>query len=150
MPDQTTLHKCADELLKEISELKADLVRNEALYNEEISAIEKHYEGIGLLKTEIADREKALIALMRKNKGIVFDGDDKISLDHGILLYGSEDKVSIPKNALGKIKAQGWNEAIKVVESVKRDIVSKWPEERLFVIGAKRKTKENFSYELED
>ena len=88
---------------------------------------------------------------MRAQLVPLFDGEDKVTLVYGILLYGKEYKVSIPRNAIKKIKAQGWEEeAIKTAESVDRAVVEKWPEERLVMIGAQRKPKETYSYELSE
>jgi uncharacterized protein YpmB len=85
---------------------------------------------------------------MKSRQVPLFDGKDTLKLLHGILLYNKEDKVSIPRDALGKIKAQGWKEAILIAESVDRAVVQKWPDERLVMIGAKKKAKETYSYEV--
>ena len=34
------------------------------------------------------------------------------------------------------------------MKSLDREAIEKWPDERLFLIGAERKTREEFSYDL--
>jgi len=85
------------------------------------------------------------VALMRKRTGEIFDGRDKVSLRHGVLLYGEEVRLRLPKDALGRIKELGWIEAIRVIESVDRGVVGTWPESRLAAIGARRRTERKFS-----
>jgi hypothetical protein len=98
----------------------------------------------------IAGMEKELIALMKKNKAQFFDGADQVTLENGILLYGREPKVTIPKNAVDRIEAQGWEDGLKRSVKIDREVISKWPAERLAVIGATRKEKETYSYELKE
>jgi phage host-nuclease inhibitor protein Gam len=105
-------------------------------------------ENIRADEAELKALEKELIGLMKANKGELFDREDQVNLDAGILLRGEEEKVKIPRDALEKIEAAGWNEAIKIAKSVDRGVVECWPDERLVVIGAERKPVESFSYEV--
>jgi hypothetical protein len=91
---------------------------------------------------------KQLIALMKKNKTVLFDGTDVVNLPHGSLIHSVADKVSIPKTALDECKAQGFQDVIKIIESLDRDAISKWPDAKLVLIGAERKQKEEFSYNV--
>lgn len=97
---------------------------------------------------ELKRLDKELIALMKANEAELFDDTDQVNLDTGILLLGEGDHVKIPRDALEKIEAQGWTEAINVVKSVDREVVEAWPVERLTVIGAEKKPVKNFSYEI--
>jgi len=138
-----------DERLKQLSEITREFETYQSVAEYEIERIRSQYsEKLIEYKTQIAALDKDVKGLTKKNKAEVFDGKDQVNLDHGILLWGKEKKVSIPRDALDKIEAQGWNEAIKIAKSVDRAVVEKWPVERLTVIGAERKTVEKFSYEV--
>ena len=71
-----------------------------------------------------------------------------VALAAGVLCRMEELKVAIPRGALEEAKRHGLTDAIKTVESLDRAIVEKWPVERLTLIGASKKLKESYSYEL--
>jgi hypothetical protein len=136
----------AEELLKTIAygrkafeeverEARLEMERVKALYEERIRKRQK------FLKTH----EDSLVALMKRRQ--VFDGADKVTLASGVLLWLRAPKVSIPRDALQKMDALGWTDGIKVVRSIDRDALDKWPDTMLAQIGAERKEKEVFSYE---
>ena len=139
----------AELLLTQIAAAEDQIAWQERRIEEEMKAVRFRHEGPVAKFKEVREAyEKELIKLMKKHKAVLFDGTDQVDLKKGILLHGEEDKVSIPRNALEKIKAQGWNEAVKTTESVDRGVVESWPDERLVVIGAGRKPVEVFDYEL--
>lgn len=138
-----------DGRLRELGEITREFETYQSVAEYEIERIRSQYsEKLAEYKAQIGDLDKDIKSLARKNKAEVFDGKDQVNLDHGILLWGKEKKVTIPRDALDKIEAQGWTEAIKIAKSVDRSVVEKWPIERLTAIGAERKTVEKFSYEL--
>jgi hypothetical protein len=100
------------------------------------------------LRGEKADLEKALIKLMKKNKGVLFDGTDVVNLLHGSLIRETGDKVSIPKTALAACKENKFNDVIKIAESLDRPAIEKWPDAKLVLIGATRKPAEEFKYTI--
>jgi len=139
----------AELLLTQIAAANDQIAWQERRVEEEMQAIRSRHEGPLAKFKEVREAyEKELIKFMKKHKAVLFDGTDQVDLKMGILLHGQEDKVKIPRNALEKIKAQGWKEAIKTAESVDREVVENWPDERLIVIGAERKPVEVFDYEL--
>ena len=139
----------ADDLLAKIAETERLIKFESGEMGKEIEAIKEKYESqFVYLQRILKSQETDLIVLMKENKIRIFDDRDQVDLEHGILLYGKEDKVSIPRDALAKIKAQGWKEAIKVAESVDRAVVETWPIERLVLIGAEKKPVEVFDYEI--
>jgi len=141
---KTTIDGVLDELGRRTVQLAALQEQAEA----EIAAVrEKYGARVGRISDEIKALDKEVKSLAKNNIEI-FDGKDQITLPHGILLHGKEKKVIIPKGALEKIEAQGWDEAIKIAKSIDRAVVEKWPVEKLVMIGAKRRTVETFNYEL--
>ena len=148
---QEAVRKDADQLLDSIGKATARLQVFEAEAEKEIEGVRAHYaRSIDPLRDRLKGLDKELIGLMKSRCVPLFDGKDTLKLLHGILLYAREMRVSIPRDALSKIEAAGWNEAVKIAKSVDRAMVEKWPDERLVVIGAKRKEKKSYSYELRD
>jgi len=90
----------------------------------------------------------ALEQTMKHNKKTLFDGTDVVNLHHGSLIHSIVDKVKIPKTALATCEELGFAEVIKIAKSLDREAIEKWSDERLFLIGAERKPKEEFSYDL--
>ena len=141
----------ADNLLIEISVITGQLTRLEAQAEAELKAVRERYEGpLGKFKEVLKALDAELIKHMKKHRAEIFDGTDQVNIENGILLYGEEDKVKIPRDAVEKIEAQGWEEALAKTVSVRREVVAEWPEERLVLIGAERKHVETFSYELKE
>lgn len=139
----------ADGLLAEIAEIRARIERFEKAYERDLEQVRQEYEiFITPQREDLAAREKALVRLMKKQTAEIFDGHDKVTLPHGWLLHERGEHVTIPRDALERIEAKGWLDAVKVAKSVDREVVEKWPVERLFAIGAERKPTEKFEYEL--
>lgn len=139
----------ADEILWKLTRYKfsLQLVREDA--EAELARVrEKYQEEIGNLEALIKAGERELKALMKTHDPRIFDGRDTVRLQNGLLLRSEADRVRIPRDALPKIEAQGWHEAVKVVKSINRDVVAKWPESRLVAIGAEKRRVVNYEYEL--
>ena len=148
---QESVRKDEDKLLNAIGKSTVRIAASEAEAEKEIEVVRAHYaRSIDPLRDRLKGLDKELIGLMKSRRVPLFDGKDTLKLLHGILLYNKEDKVSIPRDALEKIKAQKWKEAILIAESVNRAVVEKWPDERLVMIGAKKKEKKSYSYEVKE
>ena len=141
----------ANSELDRIAELADTIDVLEASAEAELGAIREQYAArLAPLTEELAARDKDLVRLMKEHRAELFAGDDKVVLDAGILLYGKDWKVTIPRGALGKAEAAGYHEAIKVAKNLDRALVETWPEERLFMIGARRRLLERYTYELKE
>lgn len=144
-----TAREKAEMLLKTLKGLRVGLLSLQSRAEEEIARIRAGYGPTMEAHREDIERcEKELKALAKGTKSELFDGADQVTLENGVLLYTSGVKVRIPRDALERIEAEGWLEAIRIAKSVNRPVVEKWPEEKLAVIGADRKQVESFSYEL--
>jgi hypothetical protein len=141
--------KQADKLLSEIKEVRKTLAQGQAKAEAELQAVTEGYQkALGPLQEELKGLEKELVKLMKVHKGDIFDGIDKVRLEHGFLLYLKELKLKLPKDALARIEAQGLEDGIRISKSLDRAAIEKWSTEKLFLIGGERKLKESFEYEV--
>jgi len=141
----------AEALLAGIAFLSGRWEEDQKKANEELEKVRQKYApGLELWKQTIKDREKDLIKFMKGNKDGLFEGSDKVSLESGVLLYGKEIKVSLPRDVVARIQEQGWEDGIIQTPTLNRPVVEQWPDERLTVIGGGRKEVEQFSYELKE
>jgi len=146
-----TIEEHANILLQVIAQQEAKIARLDASAADEIKAVTEKYSGrIDQLSERMRATEKELIGLMKENKTTLFDGRDQVNLTAGILLYGKEYKVSLPRDALTRAEHHSYTDAIKISKSLDRSIVETWPVERLFMIGGKKKLVEKFDYEVKE
>jgi phage host-nuclease inhibitor protein Gam len=146
--DQVARAAC-DATLAQLAELTAALRILEHDCELELETIRARYaDDLARLTEAIKAQDGRLRTLMREHRGVLFDGVDKIRLTHGSLLYKKGWKLTIKKGALAAIKEHGWTEAVKVAESVDRDVVMEWPEERIAAIGGTKRLAEEYNYEL--
>ena len=139
----------ADQRLYEISFHTAKYEALRAEYEAEIKEVTVKYAArLEAFETLKKGSELVLMQTMKFNKAVLFDGTDVVNLPHGSLIHNIADKVSIPKTALAECKELGFQDVIKIVESLDRDKIEKWPDAKLILIGAERKQKEEFSYDL--
>jgi S-adenosylmethionine hydrolase len=109
---------------------------------------ERYGEKIAKLKEAYVTVESELLKLAKKEKSIIFDGRDIYDTRYGRLIREIAEKVGIPRGALEKCEELGFTEAIRISKSLDRAVIEGWPDERLFLIGAKRELKEKIIYEL--
>jgi len=139
----------AAELMIILGAISRDIAALEAQANEQMKAIADDFNArLTPLRAEQAIRDKELIGLMKKNKGILFDGTDVVNLLPGSLIRNMADHVSIPRDALQACKDNQFTDVIKTVESLDREAIEKWTDNQLSLIGAERKPKEEFKYNL--
>jgi hypothetical protein len=141
----------ADMYLRDLSYHTVELNNLRAEYEAAIKEVDKKY----MLKMEAFEAlkkgcELAIMQTMKYEKKILFDGTDVVNLPHGSLIRNVGDHVTIPKTALEACKENKFNDVIKIVESLDRDAIEKWPDAKLVLIGAERKKKEEFKYTVKD
>jgi NurA-like 5'-3' nuclease len=137
----------AELLLQQITHIQGIVTMKMGAYNAAVTLItEKYKSEIAQYNAALESNGKELIALMKKNKGILFAVKDVINLESGSLIHNVGDHVTIPKTALEACKENKFNDVIKVVESLDRDAIVKWPDARLALIGAERTKKHQFNY----
>lgn len=144
-----TIREEANEKLLLMMHLNERIEDLNAKANAEMEAVLLPYKAfLDALQNDKAVLEKELLSLMKKNKGVLFDGTDVVNLLHGSLIREKGEKVSIPKTALAECEKLKFDDVIKIVKSLDRDAIEKWPDAKLTLIGAERKTKEEFKYSL--
>jgi len=150
MPEKTvdTAKYNANELLKSIKLLDAEISACQAKAAKEQERIrQEYYNRLTPLQEKLAGLDKDIRKLMKRNKIVLFIDTDKVALENGILIYGTEPKVIIPRGALARAEEHGLDEAIHVAKSLDRAVVKTWPDDKLELIGATRKPSEQFEYE---
>ena len=148
-PQKASIQSLAEGLLSSIAFTKNIIAQVQAEYEAKVAEINECYSAkLTTLLGDQAEDEKALLGHMKKYKAVLFDGTDVVNLPPGSLIHSKDDKVSIPKTALAACEKQGFDEVIKTVKSLDREAIEKWPDARLALIGAERKPKEVFSYDL--
>lgn len=145
------IKRASDVALAHIAEISRDI---KGLEDEAEIAVQKvmaqYATTIAPLKAMLAKNVAWLKDTMKSNRAVLFSVSDVVDLVHGSLIRNVDDKVTIPRDALERCRAQGFTDVIKIAESLDREAVEKWPDERLFLIGAARKPKEEFSYDLKE
>jgi hypothetical protein len=148
IPAQAGIQETAEALLESITRTQGIMTMKMGAYNAAITLITDKYEKeISGYNAALDADEKSLLSLMKKNKVVLFEGTDVVNLQHGSLIREKGNKISIPKTALA-ICQKSYRDVIKVVESLDRDAIEKWPDSKLLLIGAERKKKEEFKYSL--
>ena len=84
------------------------------------------------------------------NKEELFKDKKTIELTFGQFGFRQSTSISVKKNTLDLLKEHGFREAIKVKESVNKDILRDWSDERLALVNAKRVVKDSFWVEVKE
>ena len=130
-----------------IGRLKTKAIQDEA--EAEIAKIRgKYVAEIKDLESIIQTLDKKIKTLCKYEREELFAETQRVELQHGALLYHAEWKIKRARGVLDKLEELGMTEAIKVSKSVRWDVLEKWTDEKLFLVGTERKLKESFSYEL--
>lgn len=139
----------ADLLLERIGTAAQELAAEEAKAQAELEEVRrKYHDQIAGARARLEIWGGELERLMRAHKRELFSGeDDRLELAHGALLYKVQTYVVKARGLLGRLKREGFLEAVKIAESVDWDKLQGWPEEKLIQVGTERKRREVFSYE---
>lgn len=146
----------ANAAMSEIAEIKRSIARVEGSMNDNIDRIKAEAEvEAAPLQARMASIEGGLLAFAEHNKTDLFKNKRSRDLDFGSLGYRrSKELKPKPKTTwkmvLGKIKELGFKAALRVKESVNREELHTWTDERLEVIGCRRVEKDTFWYEIDE
>lgn len=143
----------AEGALAEMAAIDGKLAKAEIDMNKAIEAARTKAGEVGTpLLHRRKELEAALKSYAKRQKSVLFTGKQSLDLGFGTIGYrGSKKLVQMDglKQAftLQKLKDLGFTEAIAVKESVAREKMEKWPEERLELVGVR--WKESTSYFVE-
>jgi phage host-nuclease inhibitor protein Gam len=146
----------ANKALAEIAEMKRTVKARENGMNDEIDRIKAETEAaVAPLQAKIASLENGLLAFAEYNKDELFVGKRSTELDFGRLGYRRSKEIKpMPKKTLamvlGKIKELGFAEGVRTKESVNKDELSQWSDEKLALVEARRVEKDTFWYEIDE
>lgn len=146
----------ANAAMAEIAGIKRSIADVENTMNERIDRIKADAEvEAAPLQAQLASIEGGLLAFAEHNKSDLFKDKRSRELDFGTLGYRrSKELKPKPKKTwkmiLGAIKELGFNAALRKKESVNREELHTWPDERLDVIGCRRVEKDTFWYEIDE
>lgn len=139
----------ADTLLSEIARHKKRVELVEAAYNKEAELLQKKYKDQAQTHSEaLTIAEQSLIKLMKKERHYLFIAGGVLTLTHGSLIFNTKEKLRIPKNAVEKCEELGFDDAIKIIKQLDREVVEAWPDAKLVLIGADKKSVDEFGYTL--
>ncbi|MFA7174862.1 MAG: host-nuclease inhibitor Gam family protein [Kiritimatiellia bacterium] len=144
----------ANTALAEIAEMKRTVKATESSMNDEIDRLKAEAEAsVAPLLSKMGNLENGLLAFAEFNKDELFVDKRSKELDFGSLGYrrSKEIKPAAKKTlamVLGKIKSLGFAEAIRTKESVNKDELAQWTDEKLALVDARRVEKDTFWYEV--
>src|SRR4030042_5661406 len=112
-------HEFPNEALRQLALLEDDLTKKTAAYGEDIEAVKGlHEAAMSELRAQIEALEKKLKAYMKKNSAGIFEGEDRVDLKNGSLLFKVEFRVKQARGVLEKLEELGIDEAIEVSKKV--------------------------------
>jgi phage host-nuclease inhibitor protein Gam len=151
MKDRNGFALKVDALLAEMVNARHALARSEAQADLELTqAREEWRRRLAPLQERVAELDKAILQGAKTHRAELFDGRDRVDLPHGALLHSWQESVKRSRGVLAELKALGFDDAVRVVETVKWEVLEDWPEEKLVSVGTERVRKETFAYEVKD
>ncbi len=145
----------ADKILEELADLERKTSAISNLLNETIDAAKAEAaEKTAVISARKQLLESALASYAVMNKATLFKDKKSLDLDFGILSFRRSTSIAPAGRGvtwemiLGKLKEQGLQEGIRVKESVNKEALLEWDNDKLEKVGAKRKTEDKFGYDL--
>lgn len=146
----------ANGALAEIAAMKRSIADIERELNDGIDRLKAEAEADAApMHVRLSAIENGLLAFAEFNKDELFKDKRSKDLDFGSLGYRKSKELKTQSKwtwamVLGKIKEMDFKEGIRVKESVDKDELQKWPDERLEIVGVRRVPKDTFWYEIDE
>jgi hypothetical protein len=161
-PFPSPAHARADALAAELLDLRASLGVIQAEVVLRLGKVKEFYAGrLTPLKALAASLDKKIKALEKKERAVFFrQAGDQVTLPHVVLTFDVDEHVKQAEGVLGNLEElallelagapgyEGFAEAIRTEKSVRYEVLRKWNEARLMMVGTERVRKEVYSYEL--
>lgn len=150
--DAAPVIEIADDLLCEIVNLDETIKHFMDAYEAEKKRLDQSYAAtLAPLENDREDAAKRLISLMKKKKDVIFRDGDIVYRPLGTLGHSISHPVAYPRSydpVIALLEEKGYTDAVKVKKSLDKDMIEKWPDDRLADVGLERKPKEEFTYDL--
>ncbi len=132
-----------------IRELRAEIRTIESDTQERINSLkEKAAKKVKRLLQKIEPLQNGILAYGEYNRAELFKKKKTIELVFGKFGIRKSTKISIKNTTLGLLKKLGYRKAINVKETVNKDVLKTWTDEKLKKVNASRKSDDVFWYEV--
>ncbi len=144
----------ADDALRHIADLKRQIDLVESDMNEKIDKIKASAEAeTAEARKRIEMTEMGLELFAAEKKGDLFSIKRTIDLNFGSMGFRKSQELKPVKKmtwakVLGRLKEFGFLEAIRKKESVDKEVLREWKEERLAEVGVTIQQKDTWWYEV--
>lgn len=146
----------ANTSLAEIAEIKRSLDKINNCLNDDIDKLKAEAKALAAPhESRLAALENGLMAYAEYNRDELFSGKKSKEYNFGSIGYRKSTEIkpltkTTIAQVLGKVKELGFSAAIRVKESLNKDEMHTWPDERLSLVGARRVAKDTFWYEINE
>lgn len=141
----------ADATLHRIADLRATIRQAEAEADIAVNEIkEKLKDTCTPMMDEISALEKSLAVYSEYNKEELFQDKKTIELTFGLFGFRKSTSISIKRDTLDLLKEHGFTEAIRLKETPNKEILGEWSDERLALVHATRRIKDDFWIETKE
>ncbi len=145
----------AEAALAEMAELDRSVDLHTVEMNEDIDAAKTAAKAAcAPLEARRKELAQAVATYAELNKASLFKGRKSVDLGYGVIGFRLSTALKTVGKAvtwdmvLQKIKDFGFGEAVRVQETVDKDVLRGWPDERLATVGARREVKDEFFIEV--
>ena len=137
-----------EQMLDRLGQLGREINGLQEAFETELAELMGNYSALADKKSQRDALDLELKALMKKEKKKIFGDRDRVKLPSGVLIRTVTERVRLPRKTLEICEGLGWDEVIKTVKSLDRKKVEAFPDDRLAILGAKKKPVETFGYDL--
>ena len=144
----------AEGALAEMAAIDGKLAKAEVDLNKSIEAAKAKASEVGApLLSRRKELEGALKSFAKRQQSVLFTGKQSCDLGFGSIGFRNGKKLvqmdGISQDfTLKKLRELGFSEAINVTETIAKEKMEKWPEERLGLVGVRWKESTNFFVEV--
>lgn len=102
------------------------------------------------LKKKMESLEAAIRTFSDYNKPELFKDKKSLELVFGTFGYRSSSRIAVRKDTLELLKKLGFEEAVRVTETVNKEELAKWGDEKLALVSAEWVEEDKFWYEIKE
>ena len=145
-----TLDEC-DKTLARIAQFQRSLAAADAAMNEAIDQAKgRCATSTARDRAELEQLIDGIEAFGETHKAELFIGGKTQELAHGFIGFRQSTSISVSKKTLELLKQYKKGAAIKVTESVRKDVLLTWSDKDLAVVNAHKEIEDKFWFEVKD